>query len=122
MMQHLLKKTAVMLLAGLTLTLGLPGPWPSSSAVAAESAPTGKPKIWLSPEIEIEPAPQPKVINTASTDEKAEKPGWFSRNQWWVLLGAVAAGAAAALAAGGDSGDSSGGGDAGGTGTFTTGW
>ena len=106
----LFKKIGILILIGLTL---------NATAIAAESPPTDKPKIWLSPEIEIK-QPSAKVsVQSASEAEKKEKPGWLSRNKWWVLLGAVAAGAAAALAAGGSGG---GDGEEGGVGTYNSDW
>lgn len=120
-MQYILKKSGVLLLTVLALTLGIPGLWPTPPSFA-ESAPTDKPKIWLSPEIEIKPDPnQGTTVKAASKEDIKEKPGWFSRNKWWVLLGGLAAGAAAALAAGGSSSGSDGVED-GGSGTYDASW
>lgn len=84
----------------------------TTPAMAEEDNPENKPQVWLGPEEEIESETPPK--------QDKDKKGWFSKNKWWVALGAVlAGGTVAALAAGSSSDD---GGDDGDDGTFSMDW
>jgi hypothetical protein len=96
------------LLVGLSLLVILQFQLMIPPIIAAEENSTDKPQIRLGPEV--------KIKSDSKSDK--DKKGWFSRNKWWVALGAIlAGGTAAALTAGG--GDNSGGN---GDGTFSMDW
>ena len=109
MMLRLFKKSFGPIWIGLALIMNLQFNLMVTPAMAAEDTSENEPQVWLGPEVEIK-------SETPAESNKNEK-GWFSKNKWWVALGAVLAGGMAAALVGG--GSSGGGGD---DGNYTTEW
>jgi hypothetical protein len=98
------------LLVGLSLLVTLQFQLMIPPIIAAEENSTDKPQIRLGPEV--------KIKSDSKSDK--DKKGWFSRNKWWVALGAILAGGTTAALSAGSSSDSNSGGN--GDGTFSMDW